>query len=159
MTMNAGIARALRRFGAGVSVILAGLTVSDHLLFTEIQVPPADVDRVVVTSPAGRSHEITHRATVAGIVHLVRSRGTRAARIPGTIHFDPGLRFWSVAFHRGTGDPEGFLLTDQLILTQGALIGISANESLDLHRLLGAAASPAPVRRGRSLTPPMRRPS
>ncbi len=143
MTMNAGLARALRRFGTGVSIILAGLTVFDHRLFTEIQLPPADVARVVVTSPAGRSHEITDRATVARIVQRVRSCGTRAARIPTTIHFNPQLRFWSVELHRGAEDPKGFLLTDQLILTQGALIGLSVKESLDLHRLLGAAESPA----------------
>jgi hypothetical protein len=155
MTMNEGIARALRRFGAGVSIIVAGLTVFDHRLFTDIQLPPADVDRVVVTSPAGRSHEITDRATVARIVQRVRSCGTRAARIPATIHFNPQLRFWSVELHRGTEDPEGFLLTDQLILTQGALIGISAEESLDLHRLLGATESPAPS----AEEDPLRRPS
>ena len=147
MTMNTGIARALRRFGAGVSIILAGLAVFDHRLFTEIQLPPAGVDRVVVTSPDGRSHEITDRAAVARIVQRIRSHGTRAARIPGTIHFNPGLRFWNVAFHRGTEDQGGFLLTDQLILTQGALIGISAGESRDLHRLL-RAASPAPSAKG-----------
>jgi hypothetical protein len=144
MTMNTGLARALRRFAGGVAIMLAGLTGMHHRLYATIRVPPAHVDRVVVTSPEGRSHEITDPAAVAGIVRSLRSLPDHALRIPDRICFNPNLRFWRVAFYRGAEDHDAIGLHDQVIFAQRAVIRMSTEEALDLHRLLRAGANPAP---------------
>lgn len=141
MTMNTGIARALRRFAGGVAIMLAALTGMHHRLYAGIRVPPADVDRVVVTSPDGTSHQITDRAAVARIVRQIRSMRDQGLRISGRICFNPNMRPWSVTFYRGTEEHVGFGLHDQLIFSQGALIGLSPEKALDLHRLLRAGTS------------------
>ncbi len=146
--MNTGIARALRRFVGGSAIMLAGLAGVHHRLFADIQVPPADVDRVVVTSPEGQSHEITDRASVAGIVRLVRSLGDQALRVPDNAPYAPCMRAWNVELYRGTEHHDGFLLNSQLIFMQGAYVGINAGEALDLHRLLRVGTSLAPSVQG-----------
>lgn len=147
MTMNAGIARALRRFAGGVAIMLALLSGMHARLYAEIQVPPEDVDRIVVTSPEGRSHEITDRAAVAEIVRQVRSLRNRALRITDRVCFF-GIQLWRVGFYRGAKDRDGILLHNQLIITQGAHIGLSTEEALDLHRLLGTGGDPSPSAEG-----------
>jgi hypothetical protein len=148
MMMNAAIARALRRFVGGSAIMLAGLTGIRHWIFAEIQVPPADVDRVVVTSPDQRSHEITDPAAVARIVRHVRSLLDRALPIPDRTGFNPELRIWYVALHRETEAPDEIGLMNQVIFTQGTMFGVSTKDALDLHRLLRAEAAPVPSTEG-----------
>ena len=149
MTMNTGLARALRRLVGGVAIMLAGMEGIHHLLYAQIELPPADVDRIVVASLPSRPHEITDRATVARIVRLFRSYGDRA--VPVRLGYNPYWQVWSVTFHRGTEQHGWFLLDGQAVFAPGqtawnstteTVIGISTEDALDLHRLLRAGPHP-----------------
>ncbi len=142
MTMNTGIARALRRFVGASAIMIAGLTGIRHWISVEIQLPPAGVDRVVVRSPEGTSHEITDRAEVARIVRQVRSLMARALPVADRIG-NPTMRVWGVAFHRGAEAHDEIGVANYAILAQGAIFLISPEQLLDLRRLLGAEESPA----------------
>ena len=141
--MNTGLARALRRFVGGAAIMVAGLTGMHRLLYVQITLPPADVDRIIVTL-GPRSHQITDRATVARIVRLFRSHGDRARWV--MLPYNPYWQPWAVEFRRGTKLHGRFLLHGQSIITQGefagnsrtgeTFIGLSPEDALDLHRLL-----------------------
>jgi hypothetical protein len=155
MTMNTGIARAVRRLVGASAIMLSVLAGIHRLLYVQIDLPPANVDRIVVTSPSGRSHEITDRATVAQVVRLFRSQGGHA--VPVRLGYNPYWRVWAVAFHRGTEHHGRFTLTGQAIFAHGvlarnstgeAVIRIGTEEALDLHRLLRAGTSLAPSAQG-----------
>ncbi len=148
--MNTGIARALRRFVGGAAIMLAGLEGMHRLLYVQVELPPADVDRIVVASLPGRPHEITDRATVARAVRLFRSYGDRS--VPVRLGFNPNWQPWHVTFHRGTEQHGRFLLDGQAVFARGApawkngtgetVIGISTEDALELHRLLRAGPHP-----------------
>lgn len=150
MTMNTGLARALRRFASGSAVMLMILGGVHEMIFNaDPELPPRDVDRIVVTSPEGRSHEITDPARVAGIVRLVRAHGDDGVR---PRYLGPNLRGWEMAFHRGAERPRHALWRDHmLIIPSGentALIVIGAGDVAEFRRLLRAEAHPPPSAEG-----------
>ena len=139
MTMNAGIARVLRRFAGGVAIMLGIVTGLHEMIYNaDPDLPPRNADRVVVTSPEGRAHEITDPARVGRIAGLVRAYGNEGVR---PRHFGHNLRVWEIAFHRGAERPRYALWRGtMLIIPSGentALISIGAGDAAELGQLLG----------------------
>ncbi len=154
MTMNTGIARALRRFAGGAAIMVTALTGMHHRLFADVEFVPAGVDRIVVTSPRGYVHEITDPARVAQVVRFIRSR-QHSARLPDPRHHasfpPPNTR---VDLYRATEAQRSIWFRAPVIAVMDqtmveAAFGISAGDAAEFRRLLSAPDAPAsrPVQR------------
>ncbi len=139
MTMNTGIARALRRFVGGSAIMLGIVTGLHEMIYNaDPELPPRDVDRVVVTPPEGRPYEITDPARVRRIVRLIRSHGNNGVR-PRHHGYDMSA-WWSVTLHCAAEPPRhAFLAGQTLIISSGentAMIAIGARDEAEFRRLL-----------------------
>lgn len=136
MTMNTGLARALRRFGAVSVMMLAGQAGVHDLLFADPELPSRCVDRVVVTVDDGRPREITDPAAVRRIVRLVRSRGDDQIRTR-QLCLAPGM---NVTFFRGTEPRGGIALSGGTFRVPAryddVVIVLDPSDAAELHRLL-----------------------
>lgn len=102
MMMSSWLARPLRRFLFGAVMVIAGHDGLYRVQHMRPELPPATVDRVEVATFEG-SHTITHRATVDGILAIVRSGRSEWTRYPDAICLlgTPRARFYEGAAHRG----------------------------------------------------------
>lgn len=139
MTMNAGLACALRRFLGVSAMMLAGQAGMHDLVFADPALPARNVNRVVVAAQEGAPHEITDPAAVRQIVRFVRSRGGDGIRAR-QICFWEGM---NVAFFRGTDPRGGMSLGPGAIVVparhEDVIIPLDPAEAAELRRLLRIA--------------------
>jgi hypothetical protein len=145
MTMNDGIARALRRC-AGMSVMAVVILAGMHeVLYADPELPPRSVDRVVVTPVGGPPHAIVDGAAVARIVDLARAHGHERIRHHREICF---FEVATINFYRGD-ETVGHVLWEGEVLSyterrQTISIRLSQAEAAELNWLLGVTRDREP---------------
>jgi hypothetical protein len=138
MTLAPWLARALRRFVGRAAMAVGGQAFIHGLVFPDPEMPPADVDRVEVSTGDGFSYEIHDAAVVARATGFTRSLDGRWTYLPGSIGPSPMQR---ATFYRGD-HAQGWVMWNEEVAVipardGSAVFRLGPGEAAAFGRLLG----------------------
>lgn len=138
MTLKPWLARPLRRFLGTAAMVIGGQACIHGLIFPGPEMPPADVDRVEVSTWDGFSYEVHDAAVVARVAGFVRSLDGRWTYLPGFIGPSQMPR---ATFYRGDHRTAWVMWNEEVAVVPArdgsAVFRLVPGEAAALDRLLG----------------------